>query len=566
MVCNICKTNEAVSDGLCKRCSLISRWGKNTSKDDLGIYYFFKSVIPKAFKNFQYGFPDIHKEILWECLRDDPKWNLYDRMIAIGAPRGISKTTLLTKGFVLYATLMKTHKYIVIASKTGRTAQKSLRWIKQALGSSKVVAIFGDIRPVARTKKTEIDVIPGKWTSDIVVLENGVTIEAVGMGQQLRSAVEGEESNRIELFIADDTETDENTRTPERRENNEVWLFENVLPAIDIDKGKIIFINTLTDNQSILAKISKPNSGWRSKMYGITKMDNNGNEISVWPEKFPVKIIEQIRDRYTRMGRLNSFYKEFYNIVYTNSGFSERKIKYYTGDIIRTGDTNWIRYRDVSLGSEATTVTRCSLGLGVDMAFSAEDDGDYTALVPVALTYDGKYFVFPYTRGSLTMLYDDFKGEKLVSKGIIDEIKRMMEKYKFDVITIDATGTQKGIFSQIKNDISNIYPYKYGIRILPYIAPGGRSAKPKHTRLKDYLQPKYECGIMYHQNNMDSLKNELLSFGSTTDDILDALFNSMINLRRPESPGIFDSAFGNLEYVERPTYHNNYIDILRNVM
>jgi hypothetical protein len=59
-------------------------------------------------------------------------------------------------------------------------------------------------------------------------------------------------------------------------------------------------------------------------------------------------------------------------------------------------------------------------------------------------------------------------------------------------------------------------------QIIPY-----KATTEKFSRLKDLLEPEYQLGRIHHLHGMDDLHRELISFGDTTDDILDALFNAI---------------------------------------
>lgn len=517
-LCKIC-SNPVYKDGdLCVIHTAQKIWETNTGVDNLGVLVFFRQLVPKAFKNFKYGIPFFHREILWEVLVNKKDWKFFDRQIVIASPRGSSKTTLISKGLALYLAVTQKKRYIVIASKTSRAAEKNLRWIKQSLGNKKLIAFYGDLRPDSRGKNLEVDTIEGKWTSSLIILKNGVTIESVGMGQQLRSAAEGEEANRIDMFIADDCETDENTRTPDRRESNEVWLFETVLPSLDVDTGTIVYINTQTHSESILSKLLSDKSTWRKKFYQISYFDENLNkEVSLWEEKFPLEDIEKIKGNYELVGRINSFYKEYYNEIRSEEGFNERWIKYWAGNVFRQHGVNWIKFKTDYDDKEV--ILPCYLTLGIDLAFSKKDKADYTVLLPLAQTPDRRKFILPYSRGRFSV-YDDYsENGQIIRKGIVDEAIRLHEKYFFNKVIVDAVGAQMGVYESLKKGLyaSDIPPM-----VVPYVA-----TEEKFSRLRDSLQPEYEIGNIHHlRSGMDELKRELVSFGDTTDDILDALDNA----------------------------------------
>lgn len=533
-----CKCGNIVyKDGKCARCFAIGIWRTNLSPDHLGVLLFLKRFAAKAFKNFKYGIPYFHREILYETLRNEPGWRWYNRQIVIAAPRGSAKTTLVSKGLVLACACLGLKKYIVITSKTGKSAQKNLRWLKTMLGTSQIINFFGDLRPQGYGKRLEVDTIEGKWASDIVVLNNGVTIEAIGMGQQLRSAAEGEESNRIDLLIADDIETDENNKTAERRETNKIWFFETVLPSLDVDTGTVVFINTMTHSQSILATLLKT-KGWRKKFYQITMLNAEGKEVSLWDEKFPLPVINAIKENFESAGRIRSFYKEYYNIVRSDDGFNESWIRKYSGKVFHVDNENWI---EVINENGVREVLPCYLTLGIDMAYSQSDFADYSVLLPLAQVHDGRKFILPYSRGRYT-IFDDYSNNTF-RKGIVDEAVRLHNQYNFDKVIIGVNGPELGIFNQVRNALLQCDHKPLVIR---YTAKG-----EKFARLKGLLQPEYEAGMIYHHGSMDEMYQELVSFGDTTDDILDALFNAIKFSRRPH----FES------FTPREITHN---DILTN--
>jgi hypothetical protein len=530
----VCHEEFVYTEGLCKRHYAFKVWQTNTSPDDLGIIKFFQSVIPKAFKAFKFGVPYFHREILWEVLKDEPGWTFANRQIAIAAPRGSSKTTLLSKGLVLYYTVFAIKKYIVIASKTSRAAEKNLRWLRKVLGSSIVIELFGDLRPDSRGKRLDTDEIEGIWTKGLIVLQNGVTIEVVGMGQQLRSSAEGEDVNRIDFFIADDTETDENTNTPNTREDNEVWLFETVLPSLDVETGSIVFINTMTHTESILAKLLKPESGWRKKFYEVDWTENGVTKY-LWESKFSKEVLDAIRKNYALVGRLRSYFKEYHNTVASDTGFSAHWIRDYEGKAFNHMGDNWLEFKTLF---EQKQIRPAYLTLGIDLAYSERETADYSVLLPLAQIPDKRFFVLPYSRGRYSLYRDFAPNTELLREGIIDEAKRLHAFYHFNAIIIDATGTQKGTFASIKSAMAD-----GSTRIIAYQATGGRNAQSKFTRLKDFLFPQYEAGKVFHLPGMDEIRLELVAFGDTHDDILDSLYNAMKYSKTP-SDSDYNPLFG----------------------
>jgi hypothetical protein len=309
----------------------------------------------------------------------------------------------------------------------------------------------------------------------------------------------------------------------------------------------------MTHTESILAKLLKPNSGWRKKFYEI---DWAGGSQLLWKEKFPPKVIASIRNNYQLVGRLRSFYKEYHNTVASDAGFSEHWIRFYEGRVFYKHGENWLEFTTVS---DTKSIRPTYLTLGIDLAFSQRETADHTVLLPLAQIPDGRKFILPYSRGRYSLYSDTTPGGEFIRKGIIDEAKRLKAEYKFDCIVIDATGTQKGTFAAIKKELED-----GTVRIIPYQAPGGRNAESKLVRLRDLLFPQYEIGNIYHQKDMDDLRLELVAFGDTHDDILDALYNALKYSKTP-SMADYNPLFGR-ENDQDPiaNFHRN--DVIRAVM
>lgn len=531
--CKICSQPVYRESDLCLIHHALRLWSKNESIDELGFISFCKKVIPKAFKGFKYGVPYFFKEIVWEILTDAKDWIVFNRMIVIAAPRGSSKTTLVSKAFVLYCVLFKKKRYIVIASKTARQSQKILRWIKNALSSKTVITFFGDLRPNTRAKNLTIDALEEKWTSEIIILNNGVTVEAIGMGQAVRSSAEGEDSDRIDLLIMDDVESDDNTRTPERRENNEVWLFEQMLPSLDIDTGTVVFIGTIQHTEGLLNKLLNSES-WRKKFYQITQV-RDGVEVPLWPEKFPMNSITGIRQSFKDAGRDKSFWKEYYNIIVSDAGFDPKWIKRYSGRVIHREGMNWLELQSTSDDwVKGYRIFPCNLTLGVDLAFSQATSADYTALLLMACIPGNKRFIVKYTRARMTV-YDKSEGLEIVTRGFVDEICRLRQVFIMNSIVVGVEGQQVGYVEDIKEGLNKKRLPTY---VIYHRNPNSRS---KLDLIREELQPLYEAGYIYHQENSDDLDRELISMGDTTDDLVDAENMASRYIREPSGYQYIDT-------------------------
>ncbi len=181
--------------------------------------------------------------------------------IAIAAPRGCAKSTIVSLEYVIYCICYKLENFIVIISSTADQARGFLNDIKQELETNEhLTKDFPDI--------CEIGVKPGppRWTQHEIVTRNKVKVIALGVGQQIRGRRNRE--FRPSLVILDDIETNEGLQNMENFNKLEDWLTKAVLKS-GSSTSNFIYIGTIHHYGSLLAKFTDPRetAGWDSKIY-----------------------------------------------------------------------------------------------------------------------------------------------------------------------------------------------------------------------------------------------------------------------------------------------------------
>lgn len=171
--------------------------------------------------------------------------------LVIAAPRGHAKSTLMSLQNVLHAALYGYKRYILLISDTEAQACAFLDAIKAELEDNELLLQdFGDLR--------------GKvWKSTVILLKNGVRIDAVGSGQKLRGRRHG--ARRPDLILLDDIENDQEVRSPDSREKLERWFFGAVSKAGD-RYTDIVFIGTVLHHDCLLLHLLK-NPAYRGLTY-----------------------------------------------------------------------------------------------------------------------------------------------------------------------------------------------------------------------------------------------------------------------------------------------------------
>lgn len=190
--------------------------------------------------------PSTMHEWLFETLpafADDQK----GRRLAIAAPRGEAKTTIVARIFVLWCVVTGRQRYIPIILATYRRAVLLLEEIAAQLLSNPRLGM--DYPEWCGVRE-------GEWQADRIVTNGplGCCIQAFGAGQTgIRGISYG--PYRPGLVVMDDLENDRNVASPEQRDKLESWVDRTVL-ALGPPDGtlKAIWIGTILHYDSALAR------------------------------------------------------------------------------------------------------------------------------------------------------------------------------------------------------------------------------------------------------------------------------------------------------------------------
>lgn len=180
-----------------------------------------------------------------------------DQKIAIAAPRGFGKTTMITTLYVLHGICYAREQFIVILSATSSQAIQILETVKRELRENqKLLADFPEVAwPRSRP-----------WKDTDIKTPNSIRVLALSSGQQIRGRKHGH--SRPTLVIADDLETAKARFSPELREQLKEWFNQAVLKAGD-QRTNYLFLGTLYHPHSLLAEYVEPESHplWQKRVY-----------------------------------------------------------------------------------------------------------------------------------------------------------------------------------------------------------------------------------------------------------------------------------------------------------
>lgn len=186
--------------------------------------------------------------------------------VAIAAPRGYAKTTLICLAYALWCLVRKSDPFIVMISNTADQAVQLLANIKKELEDNPT--ILEDFPEVAEPRGRKPS--PKRWREKEVRTRNDVLITVLGAGQRLRGRKHGKD--RPSLIILDDVEGDQEAYSPELREKRKDWFEKAILKAGDTAHTNVFVVGTLLHYASLLATLVgignvAPQPGWTSRRY-----------------------------------------------------------------------------------------------------------------------------------------------------------------------------------------------------------------------------------------------------------------------------------------------------------
>lgn len=209
--------------------------------------------------------------------------------LALAAPRGFAKTTVLALAYPLYRLAVKREPYIFLVSDTATQAEQRTSDIyKELLENERLLSDYPHMRlpdPEAYRKK-----FTKRTTVDFIV-EGGMRVAGAGAGESLRGRKSGHE--RPSLIIVDDLENDESVMTAYQRQKLHSWFTKALLNLPGPKGAQVIVIGTILHFDSLLSWLLKPEQGrvWKQRLFRAIKDDGE----PLWPQVWPLERLEEKR-------------------------------------------------------------------------------------------------------------------------------------------------------------------------------------------------------------------------------------------------------------------------------
>lgn len=185
--------------------------------------------------------PEFHRELIRLA-------GGHDRL-ALAAPRGHAKSTIMSLIYPLYAAATGRRRFIVVVSDTATQAEDHLGNIYQELLEND--DLIRDFPHLALPDLADYAKKRTKRTAKDFITRGGISFVAKGAGAGLRGLRRG--NQRPDLIIVDDLENDELVRTPEQRAKLRDWFSKSLSNLFGPDGGQLLVIGTILHTGSLLA-------------------------------------------------------------------------------------------------------------------------------------------------------------------------------------------------------------------------------------------------------------------------------------------------------------------------
>ena len=456
-------------------------WGK----------YFFDN-------HFRLESPDFH-----HIMMEEAKTN---KFLAIAAPRGSSKTTIVGFVYPIHQICFKLKRFIVYISNTFKQATMMLSTIKSEIKENEQIKAA---YPIEITKDAE----------DVAIFRHadGFETMVICLGADQMGNIRGRKfgAYRPDLILGDDIENDELVRSPERRLKLQEDFDNAVLPAGDIETQYFV-VGTILHDDSLLAKLMSKNEYHEfEKVFfqGLYRDKETGEQYSLWDKKMTVEWLLDYKKH-----KPHTFAREIQNNP-SASGTEEidkKDFRYW-----RIENMNYLLFDNEGNIKAKGELASCKASIACDLAWEDKQESDYTAIVPVYLTPQSD------------ILVEEFVCKKGVKPDEFEEILFSMEE-RLRAITNSTVpiGFEKAKLEKVmKWFLKQAMRRRNKFLMLKDL----NCSKEKIERIVTVLQPRYSQHTIYHKRGMGDLETQLIRIRSTAhDDLADALGMAVRLLQFPK--------------------------------
>lgn len=361
--------------------------------------------------------PPFHREVWKLCCSDY-------RNIAIAAPRGHAKSTVVTHAYTLACVLFRERKYVVIVSDSESQAVNFLNDIKTELRENDdLISLFG-IHRFLKDSETEI----------VVEFEDGARFKIIAKGAEQKMRGIKWDNLRPDLIIIDDLENDELVMNQDRREKLRRWFYGTLMP-IRSQSGIVRYIGTILHMDSQLERLmpkphnkffrstdlqewsDNPKAYWQAIKY---RAHNEDFSQILWPELYTKQELLRIRQEYVDQG-----IPEVYASEYLNNPIDLSRAYFRKSDLLPVTKTD---LDEINSGKR-----KLRYYIATDFAISQKERADFSVFVVAGVDEHNTLYVLDVIR------------DRIDSMQIVDTIFALYIRYKPELFIFEEEKITKSI-------------------------------------------------------------------------------------------------------------------------
>ena len=516
---------------------------------------FSQVIMPHHLKTGE--IPDFHKKI-YALLQKNKRLN------AIVAPRKFSKTTIITI-YAIHEILYGHVKHLLYISETCDMAKEQVAVIKHELMTNKRIQLFwGNLsqKPIDVREELDYDyydqVEKIRITQDLLecnipiisakgIKYQGILVRARGTGQQIRGRKRG--TQRPDLIIADDLESENNLRTPESRLFTKKWWGDACRLSL-ADEGRAIMIANYTHEDCLIKNIAesrllKGNPAYEAMMFRAVKNYDDNKTFDwkdaepLWEKRFPIPVLLEYLNEFRAEDNVEGFWKEMMQVCVASEHRYFKRRNYYEGEYLNQsgGYMNLTRRNDAKVDINKLKVY---VYIGCDPAVGKSPGADYFALTPIAVDSNDNCYKLP-----------SFGKRNVGPKQAEDEIVNMCRNYSeaLRYLVVEKNGFQEYLVYNLKNRFNK---EGLNVKIVP-IENRSHKTGPKRIGM---LVPMNEDGRIWIKETDQQIKEEMHGYPNAKHEhLLDAMQMAIRVRKKPEYNTLGAMQFANKRPQEKPEYN-----------
>lgn len=369
---------------------------------------------------------------------------------AIAAPRGNSKSTLVSNIFPIWCVCFSKKRFIIIVSNTAGQAEDFLTDIKIELENN--AKLLEDFPHVCGRGS--------RWRTEEIITNNDIKIRALGTGSQIRGRRFG--IYRPDLLIGDDLENQDQIRSESLRDFIRfTWFNKDVLFAGGEEGSEmdIFIVGTILGKDSLLNALLNPEEypGWKCRRFkSVIKFSNSAlwdDWTEIYKNRFDAERLDTalqfFEDHKEEMlegteilwpeGR--SYYKLMENFVNDRSAFESEDQNSpidITKILILKDELNWDDFRNRE--QIVKVLPKCHYFGALDPSLGKKStSGDYSCITTLARDpASGYIFVVDF----------DIKRRSVDEQ--ITAILKNHERYKYKSFAVETNAFQLVVADNLK--------------------------------------------------------------------------------------------------------------------